>query len=82
MLFDSGANAGAGADAASSYDALRHLPYAEAKRRILDAYHRAVFPKIVADSGGSVAKAADKLGMSRANLYRVLQELGTKIDDA
>jgi DNA-binding NtrC family response regulator len=82
MLFGSG-DASAGKDAAeSSYDALRDLPYAEAKRRILDAYHRAVFPKIVADSGGSVAKAADKLGMSRANLYRVLQELGTKIDDA
>jgi len=36
---------------------------------------------VVADAGGSVAKAAELLGMSRTNLYRVLQELGAKVDE-
>ena len=35
-------------------------------------------PRVVEDAGGSVPKAADALGMSRANLYRVLQELDGK----
>jgi DNA-binding NtrC family response regulator len=61
---------------------LTGIPYAEAKRRMLDAYHRAVIPRVVADAGGSVPKAAEILGMSRANLYRVLQELGAGVDDA
>ncbi|HEY8079773.1 MAG TPA: sigma 54-interacting transcriptional regulator [Labilithrix sp.] len=63
------------------FDAVAHLPYAEAKRRLLDAYHRAVIPRVVEEAGGSVPKAAENLGMSRTNLYRVLQELGGKIDD-
>jgi transcriptional regulator with PAS, ATPase and Fis domain len=52
-----------------------HLPYAEAKRRLLDAYHRAAIPRVLAEVGGVVPKAAEKLGMSRTNLYRLIDEL-------
>jgi DNA-binding NtrC family response regulator len=42
-----------------------------------------VIPKVLEDAAGSVPKAAETLGMSRANLYRVLQELGEgSADDA
>jgi DNA-binding NtrC family response regulator len=81
LLFDANTEHGGQAglvDVAS----LAGLPYAEAKRRLLDAYHRAVIPQVVQNAGGSVPKAADMLAMSRANLYRVLQELGAKVDDA
>jgi len=75
-LSDAGGAPGAGFD----FELVAHLPYNEAKRRILDAYHRTVIPRIVEESGGNVPKAAEKLGMSRTNLYRVLQELGGDVD--
>ena len=68
-------------------DALVGLPYAEAKRRMLDAYHRAVLPRVLERHGGSIPKSAEALAMSRTNLYRVLQELedvrgiGTPVED-
>jgi transcriptional regulator with PAS, ATPase and Fis domain len=60
---------------------LASLPYAEAKRRLLDTYHRAVIPQLIERHGGSVPKAAEALGMSRTNLYRVLQEMGSPVSD-
>ncbi|MBX3233302.1 MAG: sigma 54-dependent Fis family transcriptional regulator [Labilithrix sp.] len=81
MLFDPSGNdepARGGFD----FAALAAHPYAEAKRQLLDAYHRAVIPGVVEECGGSVQRAADRLGMSRANLYRVLSDLGAKVDDA
>ena len=55
--------------------ALAHLPYSEAKRQLLDAYHLTVLPSLVERAGG-VQRADDELGMSRTNLHRILQELG------
>ncbi|MBX3187718.1 MAG: sigma 54-dependent Fis family transcriptional regulator [Labilithrix sp.] len=81
MLFGRLSDPGAAAGAMLDIESLGHLPYPEAKQRLLDAYHRAVIPRVVAEAGGSVPKAAEKLGMSRTNLYRVLQELGTDVDD-
>jgi transcriptional regulator with PAS, ATPase and Fis domain len=79
LLFDDKTEHGSG----GGFDFVRlaGLPYAEAKRRLLDAYHRAVVPKVLEDAGGSVPKAAEVLGMSRTNLYRLLQELGQKVGD-
>ena len=53
-------------------------------RTHFDAYHRAVLPRVIAECGGAVPKAAERLGMSRTNLYRVLHELGADVvaDDA
>jgi two-component system, NtrC family, response regulator GlrR len=84
-LFGLGATSGKDRkDHGLDIDALSRLPYAEAKRRMLDGYHRAVLPMVVEKHGGSVPKAAEALGMSRTNLYRVLQELsdvGMPVDD-
>jgi DNA-binding NtrC family response regulator len=78
LLFDA---AEAGLARGGDLLSLAGLPYAEAKRRMLDAYHRTVIPKVLEQAGGSVPKAAEMLGMSRTNLYRVLQELGVGEDD-
>lgn len=70
------------ASATFDLDELTGLTYAEAKRRLLDAYHRAVIPGVLEETSGAVPKAAERLGMSRANLYRILQDLGSAVDDA
>jgi transcriptional regulator with PAS, ATPase and Fis domain len=80
LLFDP-SNTEHGTRGGFDFVSLAGLPYAEAKRRLLDAYHRAVVPKVLEDAGGSVPKAAEMLGMSRTNLYRLLQELGQKVGD-
>jgi transcriptional regulator with PAS, ATPase and Fis domain len=61
-------------------DRVAHLPYGEAKRQLLDAYHRAVLPGVLAEVDGVVPRAAERLGMSRTNLYRILQEIGSEPD--
>ena len=80
LLFGRHSDPGGAPGASFDLESVAHLPYPEAKQRLLDAYHRAVIPRVVAEAGGSVPKAAEKLGMSRTNLYRVLQELGTDVD--
>ena len=80
FLFDRPTDAG-GERTGFDVSTLAGLPYAEAKRRLLDAYHRAVIPQVVEECGGNVPKAAEQLGMSRTNLYRVLSELGSKVED-
>jgi transcriptional regulator with PAS, ATPase and Fis domain len=55
---------------------LEGLVYHEAKRRLLEEYHRAVLPRIVQAEGASVARAAQRLGIPRASLYRMLKGLG------
>jgi DNA-binding NtrC family response regulator len=75
LLFDRSSLLPGGGGGGFDFDSLARVPYAEAKRRLLDAYHRAVIPRVVEESGGSIPKAAEMLGMSRTNLYRVMQEL-------
>jgi DNA-binding NtrC family response regulator len=70
-----------GTAASIDLDGLARLPYAEAKRRLIDAYHHAVIPRLLEEAGGAVPKAAELLGMSRTNLYRILQDLGSNVDD-
>jgi transcriptional regulator with PAS, ATPase and Fis domain len=53
--------------------ALAGLSYEDAKRHLLGAYHKAVLPRVI-ERAGSVSKAAEHLGLSRASLYRILQE--------
>lgn len=52
-----------------------HMTYHDGKREMLSMYHRAVLPRVVQNHGGSVAKAAEALGLPRASLYRMLQQL-------
>lgn len=81
LLFEPAGGLDGTSDFAAGLNQLAGLPYNEAKRRLLDAYHRAVITRTVEDAGGSVPKAAALLGMSRANLYRILQDLGSALAD-
>jgi DNA-binding NtrC family response regulator len=67
-----GQPAAPGADAFAGLDG---LPYHEAKQRMMEAFHRAVLPRAVERASGSVARAAEFLGLPRASLYRMLQQL-------
>ena len=55
--------------------AYESLPYHEAKRRLIEAFHRAVLPLVVERAGGSVPRAAELLEIPKASLYRMLAEL-------
>ncbi len=55
--------------------ALERQPYHEAKRRLVDAFHRALLPRVVERAGGSVPRAAELLGIPKASLYRMLQQI-------
>jgi two-component system, NtrC family, response regulator HydG len=62
------------------YAGLERLPYHDAKKQVMEAFHRAVLPRAVEGAGGSVARAAETLGLPRASLYRMLNQL--RDDDA
>jgi DNA-binding NtrC family response regulator len=61
-------------------EALASQPYHEAKQKLMEAFHRAVLPRVVEHANGSVPKAAELLGLPKASLYRMLQEM--RDDDA
>jgi transcriptional regulator with PAS, ATPase and Fis domain len=81
VLFESAPGQTGGRATTIDVETLAHLSYAEAKRGLLEVYHRNVLPRVIAESGNSVAKAAETLGMSRTNLYRLLQEMGAGVED-
>jgi DNA-binding NtrC family response regulator len=49
------------------------LPYAEARRRALDAFERAYVADLVARHDGSVSRAAAAAGIDRVYLYKLLK---------
>jgi DNA-binding NtrC family response regulator len=78
LLFSGGIGANA-ADApveqGLALGSLEGMPYHDAKKKLMDAFHEAILPRAVERAGGSVAKAAQQLGLPRASLYRMLQQL-------
>ncbi|MBK6515565.1 MAG: sigma 54-dependent Fis family transcriptional regulator [Polyangiaceae bacterium] len=73
LLFDPGA--ATERPGAAPFEGLELLPYHEAKRRVLELFHRAVLPRALERAGGSVPKAAEELGLPRQSLYRMLNQL-------
>jgi DNA-binding NtrC family response regulator len=73
LLFDPVSAASSAGHAA--FDGLEGLSYHDAKRRIMDLFHRTVLPKVVERAGGSVPRAAELLGLPRQSLYRMLGQL-------
>ena len=65
---------GPGSSRAGAIDlaAVEHLPYHEAKRRVLEALQRSLLPRAIERAGGSIPKAAQLLGIPKASLYRML----------
>ncbi|HZO14858.1 MAG TPA: sigma 54-interacting transcriptional regulator [Polyangiaceae bacterium] len=59
---------------------LATLPYHEARREALDAFHREVLPLVI-QRAGSITLAAKQLDMPRASIYRILRRLGKPVDE-
>ncbi len=57
------------------FAAYEELPYHDAKQRLMEAFHLAILPQAVEQAGGSVPQAAKQLGIPKASLYRMLQQL-------
>ena len=62
--------------------ALARLPYHDAKRKLIQAYHRDVLPTVI-EGAGSVAAAAEVLGIPKASLYRMVRQMKSEdsVDD-
>jgi transcriptional regulator with PAS, ATPase and Fis domain len=60
---------------ATAFEGLDAMSYHDAKKRVMEAFHQAVLTRAVDRAGGSVSKAAERLGLPRPSLYRMLQQL-------
>jgi transcriptional regulator with PAS, ATPase and Fis domain len=58
------------------------LPYHEAKKGLVEAFHRAILPRAIARAGGSVPRAAEQLGLPKGSVYRMLKELDEDVPEA
>lgn len=71
-------------DGASPFIALRSgwedLPYADAKERVLDAFHRTYLGVLLRRTGGNVSEAARQAGLDRSNFRRVLKRYGPALE--
>jgi transcriptional regulator with PAS, ATPase and Fis domain len=75
ILFGAHDSGPPGAGGTADFGGLDQLPYHDAKRRVVESFHRAVLPRVLERAGGSVPRAAELLGLPRASLYRMLQQL-------
>ncbi|MFW5920698.1 MAG: sigma-54-dependent transcriptional regulator [Polyangiales bacterium] len=57
------------------------MAYEEAKRRALERFQRRYVERIVAETGGNLAAAARKAGITRAALHRIVKRLGLERDE-
>jgi DNA-binding NtrC family response regulator len=53
---------------------LSDLPFADAKRRALDAFEQTYLAAVLARAGGNVSEAARQAGLDRSNFRRVLKK--------
>jgi len=63
---------GRAADSTSMFAELADKPLAEAT----DQFQTAHIKQMIAQSGGNMSTAADRLGLHRTNLYRKMRQLG------
>src|SRR5262249_43075187 len=59
-----------------------HLPYKEAKARLVDSFDRAYLEALLARSEGNIRRAAEAAGLSRKHLYALLRRVDMADDDA
>jgi DNA-binding NtrC family response regulator len=57
------------------------LPFAEAKRRHVEAFERQFLTDALKEHGGNVSRTAAAIGMVRQSLQQKLRELGIKAED-
>ncbi|MFT3707092.1 MAG: sigma 54-interacting transcriptional regulator [Archangium sp.] len=73
---DQPANA-AGASGAPGFVIDPNMPYADARKRALEAFEQSYVQALVKAHGGSVSQAASAAQMDRAYLYRLLRRAGS-----
>jgi transcriptional regulator with PAS, ATPase and Fis domain len=54
---------------------LSHLPYHEARRRVLERFERAYLPRVLENAGGVVTRAAEHAQVARPSFYRMLERV-------
>ena len=77
LLFSSAISSQSYADDVIPLAALDRLPYHEAKRCLMERFHKLLLPRTLERAGGSIPQAAQLLGIPRTSLYRMLQQMKT-----
>jgi DNA-binding NtrC family response regulator len=54
------------------------VPFKEARQRVIDSFERDYLAAALADSGGSITRAAEQVGVNRKLIYRTLRRLGVE----
>jgi len=67
--------------AAGVEEDLSHLPYHEARRRVIDRFEATYLPKVLERAGGAVARAAEMAQVARPSFYRMLDRIRPPGDD-
>ncbi len=62
-------------------DALKELPFKEAKERIVDAFTREYLVALLHRSGGNVSEVARSAGLARSHVHALLSKYGIKSGD-
>jgi DNA-binding NtrC family response regulator len=65
-------------DARGGIEGLTRLPYHEAKERTLDAFERRYVARLLEQEGGVVARAAERAGVPRQTLFRLIRKHGLR----
>jgi DNA-binding NtrC family response regulator len=59
---------------------LGQLPFKEAKDQMVAIFHRQYIDQLLRDNGGNVSRAAEKAGIQRQYLHRLMKEAGIVTD--
>lgn len=62
-------------------DQVKHLPYKDAKRLVLERFHLEYVSSALLRNGGNVTHAAKELGMERQALQQIMRRYGIKSKD-
>ena len=60
---------------------LRQLAFKDAKEQIIAIFHREYIDHLLRDNGGNVSRAAQKAGIQRQYLHRLMKEAGLVTED-
>jgi len=60
---------------------LSQLPFKDAKDQMVAIFHRQYIDGLLRDNGGNVSRAAEKAGIQRQYLHRLMKESGIVTDD-
>ena len=57
------------------------LPFREAKDRMIDLFHRHYIDQLLRNNAGNVSRAAQRAGIQRQYLHRLMKESGIATED-